>query len=248
LKGAIPIKYTAKIHSVETCGTVDGPGLRYVAFFQGCRLRCKYCHNPDTWRINGGTEMTICELMSDILKYQSYMKFSGGGFTASGGEPLLQAPFITELFRRLKREGFHTALDTSGHGDPAEAEELFAHTDLVLMDIKSIYPEKFKELTAVDIHTTLRLTQYLSAKKIPAWIRFVVVPGLSDSEAEMEDMAEYLKSLSNIERVELLPFHKMGEHKWAEMKLPYALGDTPVPHPRVMKRLMGILEKHGLPV
>jgi pyruvate formate lyase activating enzyme len=192
--------------------------------------------------------MTLDELMSDILKYKSYMKFSGGGFTASGGEPLLQAEFITGLFKQLKQQGIHTALDSSGHGNLAETEELFAHTDLVLLDIKAIDSLKFKELTAVDIHTTLELADFLAKKRIPVWIRYVVVPGVSDFDEEMEDIAKYLKGFPNIERVELLPFHKMGEHKWAEMKLPYSLKDTPPPHPRVMRRLEGILTGHGLPV
>ena len=238
----------ARIHSVETCGTVDGPGLRYVAFFQGCKLRCKYCHNPDTWRLNSGIEMTSTELLQDALKYKSYMKFSGGGFTASGGEPLLQARFITELFKLLVKQGIHTALDTSGHGDRSNIEELLSYTNLVLLDIKTMQPEKYRELTAADLYPVLDLAELLNKKQIPVWIRYVVVPDLTDSEQDIDALAKYLKGLSNIERVELLPFHKMGEHKWATLRLRYTLKDTPVPSSQDMIRLKEIIKSRELPI
>ena len=234
----------AYIHSIETCGTVDGPGLRYITFFQGCKLRCKYCHNPDTWRLRAGSEMSVSELLQDVLKYKSYMRFSGGGFTASGGEPLLQARFLSELFKQLKEQGLHTAIDTSGHENLSEIEELLSYTDLVLLDIKSMQPDKYRELTAVDIHPTIELAEYLNKKQIPVWIRYVVVPGLTDSEEDIEALAKYLKGLSNIDRVELLPFHKMGEHKWASLKLRYTLKDVTAPSKQAMSRLRKIIEKH----
>jgi pyruvate formate lyase activating enzyme len=243
----------AKVHSIETCGTVDGPGLRYIAFFQGCNLRCKYCHNPDTWGINSGTVMTVPELLRDILKYESYMKFSGGGFTASGGEPLLQAGFIANLFKQLKQHNVHTAIDTSGHTPgfihlSGSIIELFEYTDLVLLDIKSIIPEKYRELTAVDINPTKRIAEYLLKKNIPIWLRYVVVPDLTDCEQDVQALAEYLTTLTNIERVELQPFHKMGEYKWAELNLPYSLTDTPAPDEATMQRITDIFKNHGLPV
>jgi pyruvate formate lyase activating enzyme len=241
----------ARVHSIETCGTVDGPGLRYVAFFQGCPLRCKYCHNPDTWTTSCGSEMTVDELVKDVLKYKSYI--CGGGFTASGGEPLLQADSLTELFKRLKSHGIHTALDTSGHmpvnrraGVPRpthKTEELLSHTDLVLLDIKSIRPDKFRELTGVELAPTLAFAEYLNQKRIPVWIRYVIVPNLTDSPEDAEKMAEYLAKFSNIERVELLPFHKLGEHKWETMRLPYTLKDTPPPSDEAMAVLRKIFEK-----
>ena len=228
------------IHSVETCGTVDGPGIRYVVFFQGCFMNCLYCHNPDTRDVKGGREITVDELLQDVLKYKSYMKFSGGGFTASGGEPLLQARFIAELFKQLKKNGVHTTVDTSGYADLSKAEELFSYTDLVLLDIKSIDPKKHIELTEVKINATLRLAEYLNKKRIPVWIRYVVVPGYTDSEEDVAAMAKYLRTLSNIQRVGLLPFHKIGEIKWEAMGLPYKLKDTPTPDKAVMKRLREI--------
>ena len=239
------MKKELKVHSIETCGTVDGPGLRYVAFFQGCKLRCKYCHNPDTWKVNAGMEMTIPQICEDALKYSSYMKFSGGGFTATGGDPLLQAEFVAELFEKLKSLGIHTALDTAGHAELDEVKELIKYTDLVLLDIKSIDPEKHRELTAVALEPTLKFAEYLSEKKVPVWIRYVVVPGITDSEEDVKNLSKFLLTLKNIERVELLPFHKMGEHKWETMNLPYKLKDTAIPDAESMKQLEGILRKDG---
>ena len=235
----------ARIHSIESCGTVDGPGLRYVAFFQGCKLRCKYCHNPDTWKIKGGTEMTADQICADALKYSSYMKFSGGGFTATGGDPLLQADFLTELFKMLKSRGIHTALDTAGHAAIEDVKEPLKYTDLVLLDIKSICPEKHRELTAAPLEPTLKFAEYLSEKNIPVWIRYVVVPGHTDCEQDIQKLSKYLLTLKNIERVELLPFHKMGEHKWETMNLPYKLKDTPAPDPQRMKHFEELLRSDG---
>ena len=238
----------ARVHSVETCGTVDGPGLRYVVFFQGCPMRCKYCHNPDTWKVNCGDEMTLSEILSDVLKYRSFMKFSDGGFTASGGEPLLQARFITELFKQLQIEGIHTALDTSGYANLNDVQELLSYTDLVLLDIKSMQPHKYRELTGVELSKTIKFAEYLDENQIPVWIRYVVIPELTDSADDVEALAIFLKTLSNVERVELLPFHKMGEEKWAKMNMIYALKDTPVPSEQVMERTKEIFEKHKLPI
>ena len=232
---------TAYIHSVETCGMVDGPGLRYVAFFQGCSLRCKYCHNPDTWKINSGTLMTVPELTQDVIKYKSYMKFSGGGFTACGGEPLLQADFLVELFKELKQHGISTCLDTSGSVKLSRAKELLSHTDLVLLDIKALSPEKYNEITGGDITNALEFAQYLSEKNIPAWIRYVVIPDLTDSEQDIEKLAKYVRGMPNVQKAELLPFHKMGEEKWENIDAAYKLKDTPVPSHETMWRLNELL-------
>ena len=236
------MELTGRIHSTETCGTVDGPGLRYVAFFQGCMMNCRYCHNPDTWGMKGGSEITVGELLSDVLKYKSYMLFSGGGFTASGGEPLIQAEFITELFKQLKQRGIHTAIDTSGYADLNKVDDLFTYTDLVLLDIKCFNPERHIMLTSVKIDKTLQLAEYLNKRQIPVWIRYVVVPGITDFKDDIRRMTEYLKRFSNIERVGLLPFHKIGEYKWEAMGLKYTLKDTPVPDKAVMKRLNEIAQ------
>ena len=238
----------AYIHSIETCGTVDGPGLRYVVFFQGCNLRCKYCHNPDTWKAKRGKLVTVSELIDDAVKYKPYMKFSGGGFTACGGEPLLQAEFISELFMQLKQNDVHTVLDTSGSIAPEKVSKLLEHTDLVMLDIKSLDEEKYKELTTGNIKHSLAFAEYLNEKKIPTWIRYVVIPGITDSEAEIEELVRYLNKMSNVEKVALLPFHKLGEHKWETMGLPYTLKDTPVPTPETMARLRRIVTEqwHGV--
>jgi len=176
------------------------------------------------------------------------MKFSNGGFTASGGEPLLQAQFIAELFKQLQNEGIHTALDTSGYANLNNVQELLLYTNLVLLDIKSIHPHKYRELTGVELSKTTKFAEYLDENRIPVWIRYVVIPKLTDSADDVEALAIYLKTLSNVERIELLPFHKMGEEKWTKMNLIYALKDTPVPSEQVMKRTKEIFEKHKLPI
>ncbi|MCL2367093.1 MAG: pyruvate formate-lyase-activating protein [Oscillospiraceae bacterium] len=238
------MEQAACIHSVETCGTVDGPGLRYVVFFQGCNLRCKYCHNPDTWRINGGTILTMSDLIADVLKYKSYMKFSNGGFTACGGEPLLQSDFLAELFKQLKGHGIHTCLDTSGNLDVLRAEKLLSYTDLVLLDVKALNADKYRALTGGDIRVMQGFAQALNDLEIPVWVRYVVVPGLTDGDDDILSLAQYLNGLSNVRRVELLPFHKMGEEKWESLKLSYTLKDTPVPSAERMLRLNGLLNVH----
>ena len=236
----------ANIHSIETCGTVDGPGLRYVAFFQGCPLRCKYCHNPDTWRIGVGVKTDVDELVKDAVKYKSYMKFSGGGFTASGGEPLMQVAALSEILRQLKQHGIHTAIDTSGNANLSDIEEhgLLSYTDLVLLDIKSIRADKYRRLTGAELETTLKIAEHLNKRQTPVWIRYVIVPGITDSESEATEMAEYLSRFSNIQRAELLPFHKIGEHKWTALGLTPPLKDTPVPSDELMERLKSIFGKY----
>lgn len=236
------------IHSVESCGTVDGPGIRYVIFFQGCPLRCQYCHNPDTWKVQDGKKTTVEELMKEILSYTSYMKFSGGGITATGGEPALQMEFVTELFKACKAENIHTALDTSGFFDIEKAEELLKYTDLILLDIKQIHKDKHQILTGVSNEKILKNAQIFSEKKIPLWIRHVVVPGLSDDLEDIETLAQFLSSLKSVEAVEILPFHKMGEYKWEVLGLTYSLSDTQPPPEEKLLKIKSIFEKYNLPV
>lgn len=215
-----------RIHSVETGGTVDGPGIRYIVFTQGCPLRCKFCHNPDTWDKNGGKEIDVEELMEDILKYKAYFQFSKGGVTISGGEPLLQPQFVYELLKRCKEEGIHTAIDTSGSVIPANLDDILLVTDLVLLDIKQIKPEKHKDLTGLDNSHTLKLAKRLSEKNIPVWIRHVLVPGITDIEEDLKELGMYLAALTNVEKVEVLPYHKMGEYKWQALGLNNQLTDV----------------------
>jgi len=237
-----------RIHSVETAGAVDGPGIRYVIFFQGCPLRCLYCHNPDTRDPLQGNEMTVEELVSDAIKYRSYMNFSGGGVTISGGEPLLQPEFLIEILKGLKKEGIHTAVDTSGFADLQKVKEVFEYTDLVLLDIKSINPETYKKVTSVDLKPTLKLVEYLNEKSIKTWIRYVVVPDLTDDIEDIEKLADYLAPFKNIEKVEILPFHKMGEYKWETLGYEYKLKDTLPPDSAFVGKVKSIFKQKGLNV
>lgn len=239
---------TGKIHSIETCGTVDGPGIRFVVFLQGCPLRCKYCHNPDTWNIKDGEERTTTELIKEIKKYKSYMKFSGGGVTVTGGEPLLQTEFVKELFKKCREEGIHTTLDTSGYLFNDKVKEVLEYTDLVLLDIKSYNKEQYRYITGVNLDPTLSFMAYLSERKIPVWIRYVLVPNLSDNEQDIEDLSIYLSGFNNIEKIELLPFHKMGEYKWEELGYDYELKETIEPTKEEIITAMAILKSHNLNV
>ena len=239
-----------KLHSIETCGTVDGPGIRYVVFTQGCPLRCIYCHNPDTWNINKSSlTMTVGELLPDILKYKSYFKASGGGVTLTGGDPLLQREFALALFKACKKEGLHTALDTAGYGDIDDlTKEVLAHTDLVLLDIKSINANTFKEVTGVPIDKTMAFSKYLSENNIPAWVLFVLVPNVTDNEDDLHALASYLKTLNNVEKVGILPFHQMGAYKWRLLKLEYKLNNAPVPTKEEVRRVRELFRSYGLSV
>ena len=211
------------INSVETFGTVDGPGIRYVLFLQGCVLQCKYCHNRDTWNVKNFKRIeTPEETLTNILKYKSYIK--NGGITLSGGEPLLQTDYCLELFKLLKKEGFHTALDTSGYIFDDKVKEVLKYTDLVLLDIKSINPEVYKELTCVDLKNTLLFLDYLKKIGKKVWIRHVVVPTITYNEKDLNDLAQYLANYKDIiEKVELLPYHTMGIIKWEKLNKEYPL-------------------------
>lgn len=235
---------TGYVHSVETGGTVDGPGIRYVVFFQGCPLRCKYCHNPDSWKVNAGNPYTADQLTEDILRYKNFIK--KGGVTLSGGEPLLQPEFAAELLKRLKKEGIHTAVDTSGAIPLHLCKDAVDAADLILLDIKSIDDIKCKALTGKGNSNALALLDYLEETKKPVWIRHVVVPGITENEKDIEAMAEYLARYTVVERVEILPFHKMGEYKWRELGMDYELLETPPPEKESIRRIKEIIKKHGL--
>ena len=231
------------IHSVETGGMVDGPGIRYVVFFAGCSLRCKYCHNPDTWKTSSGHLTTVEELIRDIKKYKSYLKHSGGGVTITGGEPFVQPDFLAELLAECKANGFHTVLDTSGHGDATSAENALKHTDLLLLDIKTINPTVYKDLTGGDLNRTLEVLKISEALKVPAWVRFVLIPGYTDNFDDIRKLAEYLRPFKNVKKVEVLPFHKMGEYKWETMNMPYELKDVEPPDVNTLNKAKEILVK-----
>ena len=219
---------TGRIHSIETFGTVDGPGIRFVIFMQGCALKCKYCHNRDTWVTTSGTHMSVSELIENIKKYEEYIKVSNGGVTATGGEPLLQPKFLISLFSELKKLGFHTALDTSGMLPLTdEIKQVLSYTDLVLLDIKHINDEKCKDLVGVSNKSELEFARYLSDNNIPVWIRQVIIPGITDNEQDLIELKNFIKSLKNVEKVELHPYHNMGVFKWEKLGYDYPLKDVP---------------------
>ena len=237
-----------RIHSIETCGAVDGPGLRYIVFTQGCPLRCKYCHNPDTWKLNDGKETTTEELITDIVKYKSFMKASNGGVTVSGGEPFAQPEFLKDLLIKCKEEGLHTTIDTSGYVNLSIADPILDYTDLILLDIKSYNKDVFKELTGVPLDRTLDFAKHLEKRGIPIWIRYVYVPNLTDNVSDIEDLAKFLKTLNNVQRIDVLPFHKMGEYKWEQLGYDYALTDTKEPSVEETNTAISIFKKYQLPV
>ncbi len=236
-----------RIHSVESCGTVDGPGIRFVIFTQGCPLRCLYCHNPDCRNEHEGKEISVDELITEIQRVKPYLK--SGGVTVSGGEPLIQPEFVAEIFRRCHQLGLHTALDTSGYVHHLDlVEPVLAETDLVLLDIKSYDPDIYFQITHGDLEPTLNFARYLDQIHKPTWVRFVLVPGLSDPEENVKGLAQFVATLSNVEQVEVLPFHKMGEYKWRELGLDYQLYDTPPPTPELIEQVKQIFQAEGLKV
>ena len=237
---------TGRIHSLETCGTVDGPGIRFIVFTQGCPLRCLYCHNPDCRPVHDGRVVTVEEIMTEIRKYRSFLR--RGGVTVSGGEPLMQPEFVAEIFRQCHGIGLHTALDTSGYVVLEAAKPVVAHADLVLLDIKSYNPDLYRQVTHVSLEPTLTFARYLADIHKPVWIRFVLVPGLTDPEENVAGLADFVATLSNVERVEVLPFHNMGEYKWEQLGLPYALHDTQPPTPEKVQAVQQQFRDRGLTV
>jgi pyruvate formate lyase activating enzyme len=232
------------IHSVETCGTVDGPGVRYILFLHGCPLRCQYCHNPDAQGKPAGELTTAEEAFADVKKYKSFHK--SGGLTLSGGEPLMQPDFVQAMFKMAKDEGIHTALDTSGSVGHKATDELLALTDLVLLDIKSFSPMTHKFATGVCVDQTLKFAKRLDAMNKKVWIRFVLVPGLTDAEKNIDGLAEFVSTLGNVERVEILPFHKMGEGKYEVSGIQYNLKNTPTPTAAQIQAAKDIFARHGI--
>lgn len=230
------------IHSIETFGTVDGPGIRFVVFMQGCHLKCKYCQNRDTWDTSSNTLVTVSELVERIKRYENYIKLSNGGVTISGGEPLLQIKFLISLFAELKKLGFHTALDTSGMFPITEdVKKLLSLTDLVLLDIKHINSEKCKDLVGYSNELELDFARYLSNNNIPIWIRQVLIPGLTDDEEDLILLKDFINSLRTVQKVEILPYHDLGKSKWENLGLDYSLKDIKTATPEDVKRAKEIL-------
>ncbi|MBR2282891.1 MAG: pyruvate formate lyase-activating protein [Ruminococcus sp.] len=220
---------SGRIHSTESFGTVDGPGVRFVVFFQGCPMRCRYCHNPDTWDITGGREVTAEELMREYDSYKEFLR--SGGITATGGEPMMQPEFLKELFSLAHSKGVHTCLDTSGvtydPECPERADEILQYTDLVMLDIKHIDPVQHRKLTGHDNANILAFAEHISDRSIPLWIRHVVVPGITDDREYLFRLGEFLSRLHSLKALDVLPYHDMAKAKYRELGIEYTLPDTP---------------------
>lgn len=222
------------IHSTESFGSVDGPGVRFVIFVSGCPMRCQFCHNPDTWDIKTGLPKSAEEILSQALRYKAYWK-DGGGITVSGGEPLMQIDFLIELFQKAKESGVHTVIDTSGAPFTRKRiffekfKRLMKYTDLLLVDIKQIDPEKHRKLTGYSNENTLDMLKYLSEIRKTVWIRHVLVPGITDNNEDLHKLHDFISTLSNVEKIEILPYHTFGIYKWEQLGYDYPLKDTEPP-------------------
>ncbi len=235
------------VHSVETGGMADGPGVRYIVFMSGCPLRCRYCHNPDMLRMKKGALTPSTQLLDDISRYASYLSHSKGGVTLSGGEPLCQPDFVKAIFKGCRKMGIHTTLDTSGYLNKKADDELLSLTDLVLLDIKAGSERIYKQVTGRPLQPTLVFAERLAARGIPVWLRYVLVPNLTDDPEEIEYVASFAASLGSVvKRVDVLPFHKMGEKKWEHTSLNYKLKDTPSPTHVQIAAARKIFQKYGL--
>ena len=231
------------VHSFESFSAVDGPGIRVVVFLQGCVNGCIYCHNPDTWAIGCGRRIEAKELAEKIEEYRGYIR--SGGVTLSGGEPFLQPFFSEELLIRCKENGFHTAVESSGSVDLKVAESVLEETDLLILDLKALRQKDCEKVCGIDINKSIEILKYCEEEKKPVWVRHVLVPGVNLDYEKLEEMAEFLKKFKTIKRVELLPFHKMGEYKWEELSIPYTLKNTKTPTENEMEKAFEIFRRYG---
>jgi pyruvate formate lyase activating enzyme len=234
------------LHSFTTGSTVDGPGVRIVGWTTGCHWRCLFCHNPDTWTMTNGIPVTLARATEQLRKYRYGLKMMSGGFTLSGGEPLMQDRFVVKLFTATKAMGIHTALNSNGslHGRLTDAE--LDQIDLVIMDIKTWDPERHRNLTGMDNAATLEFARRLAIRRKALWLRFVLIPGLTDNDDDIAQIARFAASLGNVERVDVLPFHQMGRFKWKELKLNYALNDVQPPSQQAVERACALFRAEGL--
>ncbi|WP_287389042.1 pyruvate formate-lyase-activating protein [Lachnospira sp.] len=236
-----------RVNSLESFGSVDGPGVRYIVFLKGCHMRCKYCHNPETWSMEGGMEMTPSQIMEKAIRFKAYWK-NGGGITVSGGEALCQIDFVIELFKLAKSKGINTCLDTSGNPFSMDSEylkkfdELMSLTDTFLLDIKIIDDEKHKILTGWTNKNILELAKYLSDNNKDMWIRNVLVPGVTDDQEDLEGLRDFVASLKTVKRFEVLPYHTLGVVKYAELGIKYELEGVLPPTKEEIQRANDILE------
>ncbi|MBQ4891769.1 pyruvate formate lyase 1-activating protein [Shewanella sp. MMG014] len=237
---------TGRIHSIESFGTVDGPGIRYVAFMQGCLMKCQYCHNRDTWDLDGGKEVTVDELMSQIISYKPFLQ--SGGVTATGGEAILQAEFVNELFKACKANDLHTCLDTNGfvRKYTPVIDELLDNTDLVLLDIKQMDDAKHIDLTKVSNQRTLQFAKHLAKRNQKTWVRYVVVDGFTEDIDSAKALADFIQPMENVEKVELLPYHQLGTHKWEAFGESYSLTDIKPPSKETMEAIKAVFTERGV--
>ena len=235
------------VHSIETCGTVDGPGIRFIIFLQGCLMRCKYCHNRDTWDLEGGKDRTVDDLMAELLQYRHFMNASGGGITISGGEAMLQPEFVRAMFEACRLEGIHTCLDTNGFVRRIDdtAKSVVDVADLVLLDIKQMDNKKHIDLTHVSNKYTLDFANYLAEQNQPVYLRYVVVPGYTDCVEDAHTLGKFIESMKNIEKIELLPYHELGKHKWTAMGEDYPLDGVSPPSRETMEEIKNILLQYN---
>jgi len=234
------------LHSFTTGSTVDGPGVRVVAWTAGCMWRCLYCHNPDTWTMTNGMPVTVARATEELRKYRHGLKVMGGGFTLSGGEPLMQARFAVKLFIAARGMGIHSTLDTNGYYGARLTDDELDLIDLVMLDMKAWDPERHKRVTGMDVAPTLEFARRLGARKKPMWVRYVLVPGLTDDADDIARIAAFAAGLGNVERVDVLPFHQMGRYKWQKLGIPYTLDETAPPSPELVERTLAIFREQGL--
>ena len=233
------------VHSYETGSRLDGPGVRVTLFVSGCPLRCLYCHNPDTWRLKDGTRVELEQVVTRLGHFAPALAAMGGGLTISGGEALVQASFTRRIFAAAKGMGLHTALDTSGFLGARATDDYLESVDLVLLDIKSWDPATYKRVTGVDVEPTLRFAERLQAMNKPVWIRYVLVPGLTDDPANVDGVARFVAPMKNVAWVEVLPFHQLGSFKWKALGLDYKLADTEAAPRVLVERVLGQFRSAG---
>ncbi len=240
---------TGAVHSFDLSIGVDGPGTRFVAFLAGCPLRCLYCHSPDTWHQRNGRLWTVDSLMSEVAKYQRFIAVAGGGVTVSGGEPLQQPAFTREFLHRCHAAGMHTALDTSGFLGERADDRLLDAADLILLDIKSFDPALYRRVTHTgEVGPTLRFAQRLADRGTAMWIRFVLVPGITDAADNVAGLAEFVSTLETVQRVDVLPFHRLGAHKYEALNLPFPLASVDPPTAAELERVRNLFREYGLAV
>jgi len=236
-------------HSYEITGSVNGPGIRFMLYLSGCPLRCQYCQNPDMWTLQNGRRVTVGRMLDEVARYARFLKTAHGGITVSGGEPMLQIRFLEALLRRCKQDlGLHTAVDTSGYLGDRATDEFLDLVDLVLLDIKAGDEDLYHLVTSAELAPTLRFARRLSDRGNRMWIRYVLVPGLTDGPGDIDKVARFTSTLAHVERVEVLPFHQLAKDKWADLRLPYQLAGVPPATPELVRQAESRFRAHGLTI